>query len=707
MIYRPLIAVLFLVFGPAALVRAQYSGPPLASGHGKFLGSIYSTSQAVNLPAYFNQVTPENAGKWGSVEATRDVMNWSELDAAYLLAKNNGFPFRMHILVWGNQQPAWIETLSTADQLAEIEEWFAAVAARYPAIDYLEVVNEALHDPPNAPGNGGGNYINALGGAGVSGWEWIVRAYRMARLHFPSTTKLVINEYSVTNNAADMQRYIGIINVLKAENLIDVVGVQGHAFSTTVPAATTKSNLDLLATTGLPIMVTEMDIDGLTDQIQLDEYKRIFPVFWEHPSVIGITLWGYRPGLWRNAQQAYIVLENGTERPAMVWLKSYLTNTAPSIPAAQTFYLSETAGNGSTFGTVVGSDPNGATLRNWQIIGGTGAGVIAVNSTTGQLSVANSAALNASSTPSYTLAVTVSDGRDTSAAANVTINVYAAGQSTSRLVNIATRAYCSTGNNVTIGGFVIAGSVPKRVLVRGVGPSLTDRGLTPAEVMADPMIELYKNGVVEASNDDWGAATNASDVPTVAAQIGAGALKTGDTTSSALLLILDPGVYSFVAKGKNSSSGIVLLEVYDADATNSPSKFVNIATRAYATTGNGVTIGGFVISGSIPKQVLLRALGPTLTGLGIAQSEALADPVIALYRAGGAAPFDSNDNWGSNANAALITSTGMRIGATPFGTTDTTSSALLVTLNPGVYSFIASGKGGASGIVLVEVYDAD
>ncbi len=302
------------------------TGPPIATGKPKFLGSVSSPSQNLNFTAYFNQVTPENAGKWGSVEPTRDNMNWTQLDFAYNLAKNNGFPFRLHTLVWGNQQPGWIAALPIAEQRGEIEEWFAALAARYPDIDFIDVVNEPLHDPPDDPQDGG--YLQALGGSGVTGWDWIVEAFRLARQYFP-TAKLGLNEFSVTNNTTDMIRYIGIVNLLKAENLIDVVGVQGHAFSTrpNIPMSVHTANLDRLAETGLPIHVTELDIDGPSDEIQLADYQRIFPVFWEHPAVRGITLWGYRPGHWRTAQGAYIVLENGAERPAMVWLKEYVAAT--------------------------------------------------------------------------------------------------------------------------------------------------------------------------------------------------------------------------------------------------------------------------------------------------------------------------------------------------------------------------------------------
>ncbi len=300
---------------------------PIAEGKPKFLGCAHSNAQAPFFTNYWNQVTPENAGKWGSVERTRGVMNWSGLDAAYQLAKDNGYLYRHHVLIWGNQQPSWIENLPANEQLEEIREWFQAVAERYPDIDFLEVVNEPIHDPPNSPGNGGGNYINALGGTGSTGFDWIIEAFRMARQYFPNA-KLAINDYNIVNSNPNTNKYLAIINGLMAENLVDVIGVQAHAFSTTASNAVMASNLDKLAATGLPIHVTEMDIDGPTDQEQLDEYQRIFPLFWEHPAVEGITLWGYRVGLWRTDQMAYLVDEDGvTERPALQWLRQYVSET--------------------------------------------------------------------------------------------------------------------------------------------------------------------------------------------------------------------------------------------------------------------------------------------------------------------------------------------------------------------------------------------
>ena len=298
---------------------------PIAAGQKKFLGSAYSPMQTEDFAAYWNKVTPENAGKWGAVEAERDRMDWSGLDEAYRFAKANGFPFQMHVLVWGNQQPEWIETLPPAEQREEIEEWFAAVAERYPDLDFVEVVNEPLNDPPSKDDEGGGNYIEALGGAGASGWEWILESFRLAREHFPRST-LMINDYSITNSEDATRRYREIIELLRKENLVDAIGVQGHAFATTTetPMAVHRANLDSLAATGLPIYVTELDIDGPTDEQQLRDYQRVFPVFWEHPGVHGITLWGFRLGLWREKEGAYLVREDGSERPALVWLRGYV-----------------------------------------------------------------------------------------------------------------------------------------------------------------------------------------------------------------------------------------------------------------------------------------------------------------------------------------------------------------------------------------------
>ena len=324
--------------------------PPIAAGQDKFLGSAWSPNTAsLNFANYWNQVTPENGGKWGSVEAVRDVMNWTQADAAYALAKSNGFKFKWHTLIWGGQQPGWIAALPPAEQLEEIREWYAAIAARYPEIDQIDVVNEPLHQQPRLPASGG--YLEALGGDNGlygTGWDWVIKSFEMAREFFPNA-QLLINDYSITNDGNATTNYLTIINLLKARGLIDGIGDQVHAFSTTeaAPMPNHRANLDRLAATGLPIYATEFDLDGvlqgvLNHDVQLANYQRVFPVFWEHPAVKGVTIWGYvRGNHWRNAQGDWLLYENGGERPALQWLVKYVPDKPPVVTAGQVLSVNE------------------------------------------------------------------------------------------------------------------------------------------------------------------------------------------------------------------------------------------------------------------------------------------------------------------------------------------------------------------------------
>jgi len=346
--------------------------PPIADGQTKFLGNVYSTQQAPEFENYWNQVTPENAGKWGSVEGTRDQYNWGQLDNAYNLAKDNGFPFKLHVLIWGNQQPSWIENLSASEQLEEIEEWFDTLAAKYPDMEYIEVVNEPLHDPPNQPGSGGGNYIDALGGNGTTGWDWVVNSFKLARTYFPNSD-LIINDYGIINNSTATNQYLDLIDILVDSSLVDGIGIQAHAFTINDASATTiTNNLNILATTGLPIYVTELDVDGTDDMVQLERYQRVFPAFWEHPDVQGITLWGYRPGMWRTDQGAILIESDGTERPSIMWLRAYVNDNFKEVSSITV----EPTGGTPTIDTEDGTlqmtttlDPTDATISDviWSV----------------------------------------------------------------------------------------------------------------------------------------------------------------------------------------------------------------------------------------------------------------------------------------------------------------------------------------------------
>ena len=398
-------------------------------GQDKWLGSVNELTRPL-FKTYFNQVTPENAGKWGSAAGTTRTaaMRWDNLDAAYTFAQTSGFPFNFHVLVWGNQQPTWMAALPAEEQLAEIKKWFAAVADRYPDIEWLQVVNEPLHDPPDCTHsanqgnncNSSGNYARALGGANGTdgtGWDWILNAFRLAKQYFPNT-KLMLNDYSITNSNTATTQYLQIIEILKRENLIDVVGEQGHAFSTTGDMAVHKGNLDRLQATGLPIQITELDIDGVAaggvpgDEVQLRNYRRIVPVFWEHPGVEGITVWGWRqPNHWRNAQNAPIVLSDDTPKPAALWLHDYVRGIAPTVPANQRFALDDV---NAAVGTIQAEDwasrIGRTNLRTftWRITGGDGVGIFSIVPGTGELRITDQRLVDEQRT--YTLRVRVSDG---------------------------------------------------------------------------------------------------------------------------------------------------------------------------------------------------------------------------------------------------------------------------------------------------------
>lgn len=310
------------------------------SNSSKFLGNIIAGSVPTNFSTYWNQVTSENGGKWGTVESSRDSMNWTQADTAYNYARRNGFSYKYHTLIWGSQQPGWISSLSASEQKAEILEWMDAVAARYKDAEMIDVVNEPLHAPPT--------YKNAIGGDGATGWDWVIWSFREARKRFGG--KLLINEYGIISDPNATANYIKIIKLLQGENLIDGIGIQCHQFNMdTVSTSTMKSVLNTLAATGLPIYVSELDITG-DDSTQLARYKEKFPVLWEHPAVKGVTLWGYIQGqTWK--ENTHLITSAGSERPALTWLRQYLGSSTTTVPPTGTITVSPSPTPSSTNGT--------------------------------------------------------------------------------------------------------------------------------------------------------------------------------------------------------------------------------------------------------------------------------------------------------------------------------------------------------------------
>ncbi len=255
------------------------------------------------------------------------------------------------------------------------------------------------------------------------------------------------------------------------------------------------------------------------------------------------------------------------------------------------------------------------------------------------------------------------------------------GAATSTLSNISTRGQVQTGQSVMIGGFVIGGTTSKTVLIRARGPSLTPFGVVGA--LANPTVSLYSGSTPLATNDNWGSAANA-------AAITATGLAPTNSFDSAILTTLPPGSYTAIVSGVGSTTGLGIVEVLEIDNPASP--LSNISTRGQVQTGQNVMIGGFVISGTTSKTVLIRARGPSLTAFGV--TGALANPMMDLYS--GSTKIDSNDNWGSALNAAAITATGL-------APTNALESAILTTLPPGAYTVIVQGVGSTSGVGIMEV----
>jgi endo-1,4-beta-xylanase len=317
-ILRPRARLLAAVLSLTALMLLPMQVPAqIAVGQSKFLGSTQSGSVPSNWSVYWNQVTPENAGKWGSVEATQGVFTWAPLDAIYNFAQQKGIKFKAHNLIWGAQFPTWITSLSQTQQLAAIQTWMTMYGQRYPNTWAVDVVNEPIHTAPP--------FTAALGGNGSTGWDWVINSFQMARNAFPSA-KLLINEFGTENDANARSQYLQIISLLKTRGLIDGIGVQGHYFNLdSMTAAQMTTALNSYGTAGLPVYISELDITGGgTDAGQLAQYQALFPVMWNSAVVQGITTWGYVVGqTWHTGTG--LVNADGTERPAMTWLKGFVT----------------------------------------------------------------------------------------------------------------------------------------------------------------------------------------------------------------------------------------------------------------------------------------------------------------------------------------------------------------------------------------------
>jgi acid phosphatase len=255
------------------------------------------------------------------------------------------------------------------------------------------------------------------------------------------------------------------------------------------------------------------------------------------------------------------------------------------------------------------------------------------------------------------------------------------------MVNNSTRLRTGSGNDVMIGGFIVGGSVKKKVVVRGIGPSIKVNGAPFPNTLPDPMIELHKSdGSVLMANDDWKT--------TQRSEIEASGLAPTDDRESAISISLDPGNYTVVLSGKNGASGIGLVEAYDVEQ-GSPARLLNISTRGQVQTGDNVMIGGVILGGSDYARVIFRGLGPSIAVNGVPVPGTLADPTLELHDGNGA-PLVFNDNWKDTQRSEIEQS-----GLAP---TDDREAAIIGSFAPGQYTVILRGKNDTTGLGLVEAY---
>jgi hypothetical protein len=252
-------------------------------------------------------------------------------------------------------------------------------------------------------------------------------------------------------------------------------------------------------------------------------------------------------------------------------------------------------------------------------------------------------------------------------------------------LNLSTRLNVGTGDNVLIGGFIISGTESKKVIVRGLGPSLAVNGVPLPDRLADPALDLFEGDTLIMSNNNWKDSQQS--------EIEATGIPPTDDLEAAMVATLAPGSYTAILRGNDGGTGNGLVEVYDLDAA-AQSTLANTSTRGFVQTGDSVLIGGFIIGDGESDTVVLRAIGPSLAASGVA--DPLQDPTLDLYDADGVVIM-SNDNWRDSQETLLQSS-----GLTP---TEDAESAIITSLSPGAYTAIVRGQNETTGVALVEVYN--
>jgi len=307
----------------ASLMLAGAAQAQLAKNDCKYLGNIITNSVPSDFSTYWNQASPENSGKWSSVQSSvkSTSYNWSGFDVVSNWGKTTGNPVKFHVLVWGGQQPSDAGSATIGD----VQKWFEAVHTRYPDIAQIDVVNEAYPSHAPAPYKGVLKTAAAADGIAAGDYDWIFEAFKMARRLWKDSTKtkLIYNDYNTIEYDAEYQWVVKLAKAAKDQKIpIDAIGCQAHDVYK-VSTSSVKTKLDGIAAVGFPLYITEYDIGETDDTKQKTIMAEQMTMFWNHPSIKGVTYWGLRDGqTWRTGTG--IFTGSGALRPSMQWLKDWI-----------------------------------------------------------------------------------------------------------------------------------------------------------------------------------------------------------------------------------------------------------------------------------------------------------------------------------------------------------------------------------------------
>jgi len=302
------------------------SGLGLSACKGKTISNIIGNKPSDNYNTYWNGISPEIAGIWGAVESTRDTYNWSGVDYIYSHAEENNMLFTYYNIIYSNSYPSWFYGISTSDIRAEVIEYMEGIAKKYPLTDNVIVLSEMLYNHSHN-NQFFRDIFSGTENCPIDDYSWQIWLFEEARKIFPNT-KLLLDDFGFFSADSIIDVQLNVIKELRDRGLIDGFGLEAHYLEIdTATKETLKNTLDKISKAGIPIYITAYTSKGEqpTDEKQLESYQRCFPVFWEHPAVANISIMGYEVGkTW--TEGIHLLNEDGSERPAMTWLKEYISS---------------------------------------------------------------------------------------------------------------------------------------------------------------------------------------------------------------------------------------------------------------------------------------------------------------------------------------------------------------------------------------------